>query len=306
MKYYFKLQYTRLIRWFLTIGIHPFIGVAFVLILFIALSKLLFYKTEYANWIYLGIAISLIFNLSGVQRNKELSIIFRKKNYLLLRIIENSLVIAPFQIYLLFEKEFLITLLLVPLLVIFAFIKTNQYWIKTIPTPFKKLPFEFIIGFRKTFWLIGIVYFLIFKAIQVDNYNLGLFGLGILFFISMSYYQKPEPKYYVWVYSYHAKHFLIRKLVTSIICVSILSILAFISILIGFSHNWLTTVLVYLVGCIFLGSMIVAKYSAYPYEMNIPQGIFYALSLPFPPMLLIAIWLFYSQSKKRLEPILEC
>ena len=306
MKYYFKLQYIRLIRWLTNIGIIPILGLLIALALFLALSKMLFYKTEYAKWIYSIIAISLMFKLGDIKRNNELSNIFKKKDYFLLRIIENCLVTAPFQIYLLFEKEFFLGLLLVPMSIVFTLFKTNQHWIKTIPTPFKKLPFEFIVGFRKTFWLTAITYFLIIKAIQVNNYNLGLFGLGLIFLTSMFYYQKPEPEYYIWIYPSKVNHFLKRKFITSIICVSILSVFAFIGIIIGFPQNWLTTVFVFLSGYLFLGSMIVAKYSAYPYEMNIPQVFLYISSLMFPPMLLITIWIFYSQSKKRLKPILEC
>lgn len=87
-------------------------------------------------------------------------------------------------------------------------------------------------------------------------------------------------------------------------CVTILSFLALTAILIAFPSAWLTTLLVYMGGNVILSSMIVAKYSAFPHEMSIPQGIFYGLSLLFPPMLLITIWVFYSQSKKRLEPLL--
>ena len=75
---------------------------------------------------------------------------------------------------------------------------------------------------------------------------------------------------------------------------------------IGFPSEWMTTLLVYVGSYIILGSVVVAKYSSFPHEMNVPQGIMYALSLLFPPLLVVAVWVFYSKSKKRLEPILEC
>jgi len=149
-----------------------------------------------------------------------------------------------------------------------------------------------------------IAYFLIIKSIQIGNYNLGVFGVALIFFISMFYYQKPEAEYFVWLHCYRTKEFLGKKFLTSVICISILSLLALAGLILGFPSNWLTTILVYLGGYIVLGSMIVAKYSSFPNEMNIPQGILFALSLMFPPMLVITIWIFYSRSKKRLEPIL--
>jgi len=287
-------------------GIHPTFGIILGILLFFGLSKVLFFKTEYAIWIYPVILISVLFRLSGVERNNELQNIFSGKKYLSLRIGENLLLSVPFHVYLVFEMEFLVLLLTFPIAIGFTFIKSKRLWNRTIPTPFKKFPFEFIVGFRKTIWFIIIAYFLIGKAIQVDNFNLALFGLGLVFLICMSYYRLPEPSHFVWIYSYRTKNFLRKKFMTSVICVSILLVFGLLSVFIAFPQNWYITLAVYLGGYVLLGSIIVAKYSAYPNEMNIPQGIFYAISLMFPPMLLIAMWIFYSQSKKRLDPILEC
>jgi len=306
MEYYFKLQCKRFIRRLRDLGIHPFLGFVLGLIVFVLLSKLFFNKTELAKWIYPVFYVSMIFFLSERTRSHQLYTLFSRTNYYLLRTIENSIIALPFQIYLLFENHLLIAWGLSLISIIFAFYKVKQIWNRTIPTPFKNYPFEFIVGFRKTFWLIGFAYFLIIKSIQVDNYNLGLFGLGLIFLCSMYYYQKPESAYFVWIYSTTTKKFLKDKFLTSVICISILSTPALIGMLIGFPYNYLTTLLVYFGGYIFLGSMIVAKYSTFPYEMNIPQGIFYALSLMFPLLLLLTIWIFYSQSKKRIKLILRC
>ncbi|MBR9922414.1 MAG: ABC transporter permease [Bacteroidetes bacterium] len=306
MKYYLTLQYTRLTRWLKDMGINPVLGFVLGLILFVVLSELLFYKTIYAPWVYGAMALFLCSKWSDAKRNRELRKIFTTKEYYSLRVAENILSSLPFLIFLLMKTAHIPAAILLIASILLAFIRTNRQWNKPIPTPFKKLPFEFIVGFRKSFWAFGLAYILIGKAIQADNYYLGLFGMALIFLTSMLFYQKPEPKYFVWIHTHRAPDFLKRKMITSAICVSILSALALILLLIPFSENWVTTLLVYLGGYIFLGSMILAKYSAYPYEINIPQGIFYALSLMFPPILLIAIWVFYKQSKKRLEPILEC
>lgn len=304
MKYYFKLQSRRLKRWLKNAGINPFLGLILGAALFTILSKFLFYKTEYAKWIYLFITISFILQCSEPKRNNTLRSIFQTKDYFALRIVENLLLTLPFLGYLLYEKEFVTGLTLLPISIGMAFFRKKWLINSTIPTPFKKHPFEFIVGFRKTFLFIFGAYFIIFKAIEVNNYNLGLFGLVLIFIISMFYFQKPEPKYYVWIYSYQTKEFLKQKIITSIICISILSFLGLGAILIAFSSKWLSTLFVYLGGHIVLSSMILAKYSAFPNEINIPQGILYGLSLLFPPMLLITMWIFYSQSKKRIKPIL--
>ncbi|MBK7030860.1 MAG: hypothetical protein IPH45_17355 [Bacteroidales bacterium] len=58
----------------------------------------------------------------------------------------------------------------------FSFTTHNSRWNFTIPTPFSKHPFEFAVGFRKTFlaWLFA--YFLTIMAISVGNFNLGVFS----------------------------------------------------------------------------------------------------------------------------------
>lgn len=304
MKYYFHLQSKRLSRWLRHVGIHPVLALIVGVLLFVLLSKLLFFKTDFAKWIFPAIAIVTILSLNGVKRNDFLKTNFDRTRYNMLRMIENGLVVLPFLLYLIYEGEFLLALALVSIAFLLAFYKTGKSWSKTIPTPFRKFPFEFIIGFRKTFWFIGIAYFLMGKGMQVDNFNLSLFGLFLIFLCSMTYYANAEDEYFVWIYNINAKEFLKKKLITSLICISILSFIGLLLLLIGYPNNFWITLGVYGIGYMFLTSMIYVKYSAFPHELSIPQLIIYAISLIFPPILFVTMWIFYSQSKKRLEPIL--
>lgn len=304
MKYYFSIQRTRLSRKLKDLGINPYIAGVLSVVVFIVGSKMLFIKTDFASWIYVSFLISLLVKLIDHNRINQLKNIFLKADYLKLRIIENSFLVLPFLLYLGYEEKWYFVMATFFLVPIFAFISNKRRWISTLPTPFRKWPFEFIVGFRKTFWLIGFAYFLIFKAIQIGNYNLGIFGLGLIFLICMSFYQKPESKYFVWIYNFSAKQFLLRKFVIAVIGAFILSILAWLALIIGFPENWLISSGVLGLGFVFQSSIIVAKYSAYPSEMSLPQAVFYVLSLLFPPLLLVSIWIFYKQSLKRLEPIL--
>jgi len=306
MQNYFAIQHRRLRRWLTDLGINPYVGYVLAFLAFFLSSKLLFFKTTYASWIYLFVATSAIYNIGNRKRNNRLKSIFSSKDYPLIRISENCLAILPFWVYLLYELQFLQALIVLILAVLLAFVTSPKIWHKVIPTPFRRYPFEFIVGFRKTFWMVAIAHFLVFKAIQVDNYNLGLFALVLIFFIAMFYYHKPEPGYFVWMHTNNTDGFLKEKFLSSVVCMSILSVLAFLVMLIAFSVMWLTTCLVYLAAFVLPGSMLVAKYSSYPHENNIPQAILYAISFMFPPMLLFTIWIFYKQSKRRLDPILEC
>ena len=306
MKYYFLLQYTRLTRWLQYIGVHPIVGLIVSVVGFVALSIGLFYKTEFAGWIYLSIAISLLLKLSHKQRNDFLNNVFISSEYKVIRLVENGMLSLPFLFFLVFQGEWTIVLVLILSTILLSFYTVNRLFNGTIPTPFKKLSFEFIVGFRKTFWMIGIAYFLIIKGLQVDNYYLGLFGLALVFLTSLSYYQKPEDPFFVRIHSLSPKEFLWNKYLAAIGCTSILSIVGMVMLLVGFSADWVTTLMIYLIGSLLLGAMILTKYSGYPREIGIPQGFLFSLSVIFPPMLLITIWLFYSQSTKRLNTYLEC
>jgi len=304
MKFYFHLQMQRLFRWLKHRGVHPVFALVVGVVLFLLLSNFLFYKTVLAKWIYPVLPIIIVLALSATNRNDLLKTIFDRASYILARVMENGIVVLPFVLYLIYEGEYLVSLTLITIALLLSYYTSRQNWNKTIPTPFKKFPFEFIVGFRKTFWFIIMAYFLIVKGMQVDNYNLSLFGLFLLFLCSMTYYGKAEDEYFVWIYNVNAITFLKKKLFTSLICISILTILGLVMLLLGFPKNLWITLGVYILGYVFLTSMIVVKYSAFPHEMNVPQALLYAISLILPPMLFITIWIFYSQSKKRLEPIL--
>lgn len=305
MKYYFLLQYRRLDRKIRELGVPPWIGFVIGALLFVGASKYLYVKTEFANWIYAFFGLSAVVTMGNNQRNDQLHAIFQKQDYLRIRLIENTLAALPFAIYLLYEGDFRFAFGLCLLGVVSAFINFRFRSYLALPTPFRSFPYEFIAGFRRTFWLILLSYFLVAKAIQVDNFNLGLFALALLFFNGMSYYAQPEDEYFVWIYATDAAGFIRRKLRIALICGSILTAPICITLLFLFPERiWLVLGL-QLLGTIFLLSMILAKYSAYPREISLPQAFLYGLSLWFPPMLLIVLPIFYRRSRKQLKSLLE-
>ena len=73
-----------------------------------------------------------------------------------------------------------------------------------------------------------------------------------------------------------------------------------------FFYNEIEILLVFLLlSYAYLSTIILAKYSAFPNEMSLPQGILIALSFMIPPILLGLIPYFYSQSVKRLTTLLN-
>lgn len=274
-------------------------------IAFVLLSTYLFTKTEFAAYIFALMALSLISRLSEPKRNDFLKSIFNKQEYFSLRIIENLACCLPFMIFLSYERLYLIAMVLGLFSIVTGLFNYSANTNFTIPTPFGKNPFEFTVGFRKTYFLFPIVYFLTFMSISIDNFNLGIFSLILLGLICLSYYSKPENEYYVWSFKASSKKYLLEKIKISITYFTLLSLPIVIALLLFYFDNFAIVLGFYLLCFIYLASIVLAKYSAYPREMNIPQGILFALSLIFPPILIGVIPYFYTLSLKNLKPILN-
>lgn len=305
MKFYFILQYRRLERRIQELGVHPVVGYILIAILFPLASGYLFTKTEFAAWLYAFLALMILSTLGEVKRNDQLFSIFTKRSYHQIRILENVVVALPFITYLVFRGYHFIATGLGVVSILLAVLHFRIRLAPVLPTPFRKFPFEFTAGFRRTFWLIGLAYFLLAKSLQVDNFNLGLFALALLFFNGMSFYTQPEDEYFVWIYNCNSKAFLHKKLLTAIICISMLTIPLLAGLLLAYPDRWWLILGIQVLGSVFLCTMILAKYSAYPREINLPQAFLFGLSLWFPPMLLVVIPLFYNRSRKQLKAFLE-
>ena len=286
-------------------GIPLLVGYFLIPIAFFLLSKYLFSKTQFAGYLYVLIALSLMVKLSAPKRNDFLRSVFSARDYPGLRMIENFLCSIPFLAFLMYKGHFLFVLGLGILTIFLAFFNFRSTLNFTIPTPFGKEPFEFTVGFRKTFYLFPVAYFLTFMSISVGNLNLGVFSLIAVGLICISYYSKPENEYFVWNFNLSSKDFLWRKIKFSSIYFTLLSLPIVIAISIYFFEDILILMGVLLLCYIYLATVVLAKYSAYPGEMNLPQVILIVISLVFPPIIPGVIAFFYSQSVKILNPLLN-
>lgn len=286
-------------------GIEPIPGYLLLLILFLVISLHLFEKYEFAPYLYLLVSLVLTSTLSESNRNDFLKMCFSENHYLLIRLIENLGSSFPFIAILLYHSFFLSAIILIGgtgLLVIFR-VKGNYSF--RMPTPFHKKPFEFTVGFRKTFLLFPLVYGLTGIAISVDNFNLGIFALLLVFLTTITYHLKPENEYYVWSYNLSPGLFLKEKLGTAIKFTCLLVLPVLIPLSISFVRYLDMILVVFLVAIAFLVAVILGKYSVYPREMNLPQGFMILICLFFPPFLLAIIPYFYKQSNIKLSPLLN-
>ena len=153
MKYYFLLQFKRLTRFIKESGINPYLGLGLAAILFVSLSYFFFQKVEYAGYIYSVVALGIVNLLGNKMRNDFLKNCFSISAYKKIRLTENILLATPFFLFLIFNHQIIIAFsLLVAAAALSLLNKINQLNF-VLPTPFYKHPFEFIVGFRKTYLL---------------------------------------------------------------------------------------------------------------------------------------------------------
>ncbi len=224
MKEYFLLQFKMLNRKVIEYGFPLLLGYTLIPILFVLLSEYLFSKTEYAVYFYGLFMLFYTSKLSESQRNDFLKSIYNKRDYLKLRIVENIICSVPFILFLVYKQLYLAALILCIINTIIGLVPLNMSFNYTIPTPFSKRPFEFVVGFRNTFFIFPIAYLLNYIAIREGNFNLGVFSIFIIAFVCFYFYSKIENEYYVWNFNLNPHEFLKEKIKTCLLYFTILCI----------------------------------------------------------------------------------
>jgi len=305
MKDYLNLQYVMTNRKIKEAGLNPLLGYLLGSTAFILLSELIFHKTAFAKYLVILTCLSLQFKLSEKNRSEFLQSTYGDISKMKIRMLENFILCIPF-ISILLCKSFLFEASILFLCsIILALFSFHSNFNLTIPTPFSKRPFEFSTGFRKTFLIFPIAYALTIIAIHVDNLNLGIFAFLLVFLTSSSYYYKPEHEYYIWIHAETPKTFLKNKVFNASKNATLIAFPILFTLLIFYPSEFELILTFFLIELLFLWTVILAKYSAYPREMNLPESMVIAFGSYFPPLLLIIIPFFYAKSISKLKNILN-
>lgn len=292
-------------RKFKEIGLEPIFAYLLLAGIFIGLSVSIYERTEFAKYILLILALFLISKCSEIKRNEFLKLCYSEKKYKRIRLSENLLISVPFILFFIYKGEFICSLLLFFLASTLALLNFKTSLNIVIPTPFSKKPFEFCVGFRKSFYFYFVAYGLTIISIIVDNFNLGIFGLLSIFLIVLTYYSKPEKEYFVWNFNRSPESFLMKKMKIGIKYSLSLALPIYIALLFFNFQKIGILSLFLIIGLAFIIYIITAKYAYYPDEINLIQTIFLVLSILFPPLLIILIPYFYAKAKNRLNTLLE-
>lgn len=305
MKSYFSLQLKMLARHLRGKLINPWLAAVLAPVIFVGISRYIFEQVAYAEYLYFALALSLIVKPAEAQRNDFLKSIFSAQHYRLIRIGENALLVLPFCAFLLYQLMWELGLLLLILSTSAAIFSLRSKMKFCIPTPFGKRPFEFSVGFRQSFLLFPLTWFLVFMAVSVGNLNLGIGAMMLCFVICMYYYTNPEKEFYVWIFAASPKEFLQEKIKTAVLFSFLLSLPVAVALGVFFTKDLDIILLFLLLGELYLLGVILAKYSAFPEKMNLSHGILIGMSIWFPPLLLAVIPWFYKQALNKLKPILQ-
>ncbi len=305
MKEYFFLQSTLINRHIRDAGIVPILAYITLIFGFYGFSAYLFKVTEFAVYIYPFLYINLIGRLSETRRCEFLMICFRDPQFKKIRIAENLIWSIPFLSFLLYKQLIIPIIFIVLTSIILALVNFRTKFNYTLFTPFSKRPFEFTTGFRRAFLLFILAYVLVIVAAIFNNFNLGIFALMLVFGSSLSFYLTTENEYFVWNYCLSPRAFLVQKIKTALLFSSAIAIpiLALLSFYFGENIGVLFAFL--LMGWLWIICAIVTKYSSYPNEINIPNGLLFALCLSLPPMLVILTPILFIKSEKRLKYLLK-
>jgi hypothetical protein len=305
MNKYFQLQFRRQIRIIRDFGANPFFGILVGTGLFIWISIILFKKVSFPQYFYSFIYLVMVSTAGEKTRNEFLQTIFTKGKYRITRLLENIIFAIPFFIFLLYKNQAVIGFITILMSSVFSLFNGGTKSSFVIPSPFSKTPYEFTTGFRRTFWLLIILFSVSVISIIYHNFNLGIFCLMGFFLVCLTYYSGQEPVFYVWIYSQTPKEFLKGKIKTALGYSFLTSLLIAIPLAVFNPTDIWVILLVILIGQLYMILIVAGIYANFPVRLNLIQNIQIGISILFPPFLLYSIPNLYSQSVRRLNAVLK-
>jgi hypothetical protein len=301
---YAKLQFRIINRAIDAFGLPPSWGYVLGLALFVAFSGGLFARVAYAEYVYVAVAFSWIARLSETKRNDFLQTCFVGKAYRRVRLFENAIAILPFALFLLIKGAWIGFVLVWVACVAGTFYRVRVGKQAVIPTPFGRVPFEFVIGFRATFLFLFLLYGVSWTAMAVGNGELAVLMILLVFYVCLNYYNTVEADYWVWSHSLTPRQFLHQKIRTAFIQSTWLVLPVCLPMLVVFFNHASVIALFMLLGYAFLAFAIIQKYTVFPEMVNVGHALLMVICLMFFPILVIVLPMLYARALKNLAHIL--
>lgn len=304
MKYYLNLQFKLWSRQIQETGVPIPLAVLILIGLLVLLNYLFTVYPIYAPYVIALIGLQASGFLSHHDRNEFLKISFSSQEYYKIRTIENLLFASPFLILLMIHTEFIVATVFLTLSVLMLFLKVKAFNQKAIPTPFKKKPFEFIIGFRNNWTTLIILYILFCIGLSFDNFNLGLVCMALAGFSQIRNYDLTESELYVWNYSMEPREFLWFKLKRA--CVQLITIVfpMVLALIILYPSYFIFSICVLVICCIGISFFITIKYAVFPRAIQIPEYLLFCIGIVLLPLAFFLFPYYFNKASQNLKSIL--
>ena len=309
MRYYFKLQFKRFQRIIKHTGM-PIFGfiIAIVVIYYFAYHAVKEFD-KYSSYALLIISFLILERTNQKERIEFLRNLFIIKNkYIQLRFIENSIVLFPISLLAVITGLFWIIPIILFLGTAYAFlpkgltISSN----KALPTPFGKYPFEMIRYWRIYFPAIIVAVFLFGMGIISQNPNLSLFGIALIPLLCTNHLEYVEPIEILWNYNMKPSKFLWHK-IKRITLQNYLLMLPLSLILLSTNYSIYTLFIiltVYVATFLLITLILLMKYSIYPRKIGLLEGIVFALTALFIPLIFGLYPYYYKKALDKLNEYL--
>ena len=162
-----------------------------------------------------------------------------------------------------------------------------------VPSPFSRQPYEFTVGFRRSYLFIMGIYLLTFISIHYNNLNLGLFSLLLIYLLCITFYSHLDPIFYVWIYAQSPKIFLVKKMKTALFYSSCLSLIIVLPLIYFYKNELPIIFITFVVGILYIIAGVLSVYVHYPKRMTLAHQMQLYFGILIPPVLLLIIFNFF-------------
>lgn len=287
-----------------SLGLHPLINYSIIIAGFAGVSHTLFlHQTRYLA-AYVLIVLQLLSMQSKPAYNEFLKQQYSRRDYYRIRLLENLITALPFVLMLFFSANYYLALGVLFASVFFALRSKRVSWQIVIPTPFFRHPFEFIAGFRLSWWLVLGGYYLTYISIIHANFGIGIFVIYALGVLTALFHSYPEDMHYVWIFNCKASEFLRYKLLVAWAYTSLLSLPVLLALGLAYPDKLGLIFAAYGLSLAVVATGVFSKYAAFPHELSLREGLPLMFAIMFPPLLLLMVPYFYLNASKHLQEIL--
>lgn len=302
--YYLNLEWKLINRKLNKVGFNLTVFWLVVPTLFFMIALNLVQKDSISAWILLG-GFSLLFQVPRSKTHHDfLNTNIGKLNISAIRITRNLLISIPLVVLFIVFNKWLELLTLLVLAVSFSWIKAPQLSYFALPTPYKKYPFEFIIGFRRYFWIWTILVPMVYVSRTYQNDALAIFAFAVILLIQLQFFNTQEPTWYIWNEAKTPSEFLFHKIRIGLICSLISNTIPAILLSIFLPESAAIIASMWALSLILGVFAILCKYAFIPSQLPTLQGFIFAFNLIFPPLLLFSIPYLFKKAELNLKNFL--